>query len=61
MKSVPTVMPDDDTFQLFNTFCDPIFKEQEILEAENRRLSNLRDSLLPKLMSGEIDISELAL
>ena len=61
MKSVPTVMPDDDTFQLFNTFCDPIFKEQEILEAENRRLSNLRDSLLPELMSGEIDISELAL
>ena len=59
MKSVPTVMPDVDTIQFFNNFCEPIFKEQEILEAENRRLSALRDSLLPKLMSGEIDISSL--
>ena len=59
MKSVPTVMPDVNIIQLFNNFCEPIFKEQEILEAENRRLSALRDSLLPKLMSGEIDISSL--
>ena len=61
MKSVPTVMPDIDTIRLFNIFCEPIFKEQETLEAENRRLSVLRDSLLPKLMSGEIDVSELDL
>ena len=61
MKSVPTVMPDIDTIRLFNTFCEPIFKEQETLEAENRRLSALRDSLLPKLMSGEIDVSGLDL
>ena len=59
MKSVPTIMPDVNIIQLFNNFCEPIFKEQEILEAENRRLSALRDSLLPKLMSGEIDISSL--
>lgn len=59
MKSVPTVMPDVNIIQLFNNFCEPIFKEQEILEAENRRLSALRDSLLPELMSGEIDISSL--
>lgn len=59
MKSVPTVMPDVNIIQLFNNFCEPIFKEQEVLEAENRRLSALRDSLLPKLMAGEIDISSL--
>lgn len=59
MKSVPTVMPDVDTIQLFNNFCEPIFKEQEVLEAENRRLSTLRDLLLPKLISGEIDVSSL--
>lgn len=59
MKSVPTVMPDVDTIQLFSNFCEPIFKEQEILEAENHRLSTLRDSLLPKMISGEIDISLL--
>lgn len=61
MKSVPTVMPDADTIQLFSSFCEPVFKEQEILEAENQRLSALRDSLLPKLMSGELDVSNIDL
>lgn len=61
MKSVPTFMPDTDTIQLFRSFCEPLFKEQEVLEAENKHLSALRDSLLPKLMSGEIDVSELDL
>lgn len=61
MKSVPTVMPDADTIQLFSNFCEPVFKEQELLEAENKHLSALRDSLLPKLMSGEIDVSYLDL
>lgn len=61
MKSVPTVMPDADTIQLFSSFCEPVFKEQEILEAENQCLSALRDSLLPKLMSGELDVSNIDL
>lgn len=61
MKSVPTVMPDADTIQLFSSFCEPVFNEQEILEAENQRLSSLRDSLLPKLMSGELDVSNIEL
>lgn len=61
MKSVPTVMPDANTIQLFSSFCEPVFKEQEILEAENQRLSALRNSLLPKLMSGELDVSDIDL
>lgn len=61
MKSVPTIMPDMSTIQRFNIFCKPIFKEQEVLEVENHRLSILRDSLLPKLMSGELDISDIDL
>ena len=61
MKSVPTVMPDADTIQLFSSFCEPVFKEQEILEAENQCLSALRNSLLPKLMSGELDVSNIDL
>ena len=61
MKSVPTVMPDANTIQLFSSFCEPVFKEQEILEAENQRLSALRNSLLPKLMSGELDASDIDL
>lgn len=59
MKSVPTVIPDDNTIQLFSNLCEPIFKEQEVLESENKHLSTLRDSLLQKLISGEIDVSDL--
>jgi type I restriction enzyme S subunit len=34
----------------------PIFTKQEKLEEENKNLTTLRDTLLPKLMSGEIKI-----
>lgn len=57
MKSVEAVIPDSHTISKFNDFCFPIFEMQEKLERENRNLAALRDSLLPKLMSGEIDLS----
>lgn len=61
MRSVPTVIPDADTIQLFSNLCEPIFKEQEVLESENKYLSALRDTLLQKLMSGELDVSDMDL
>ncbi|WP_298462161.1 restriction endonuclease subunit S [uncultured Mitsuokella sp.] len=61
IKSVPVVIPDDEAIEKFNTFCTPIFQQQEILEAENSRLTNIRDTLLPKLMSGELDVSDIDL
>lgn len=61
MKSVPVVIPDNETIEKFNAFCTPIFQQQEVLEAENSRLADIRDALLPKLMSGEIDVSSLNL
>ena len=59
MKSVPTILPDKNVLEQFNSFCEPIFKKQEILEAESCRLATVRDSLLPKLMSGELNLSTL--
>lgn len=61
MKTVPVVIPDNMTIQKFNSFCTPIFQQQEVLESENSRLADIRDSLLPKLMSGEIDVSNIDL
>ena len=61
MKAVPVIIPDNETIENFNAFCVPIFQQQEILEAENFRLSNIRDTLLPKLMSGELDVSNIDL
>lgn len=61
MKSVPVVIPDNETIEKFNAFCAPIFQQQEVLEAENSRLADIRDALLPKLMSGELDVSAIDL
>jgi hypothetical protein len=40
----------------FEDMLRSVFAEQELLEDESRRLSLLRDTLLPKLMSGEIKL-----
>lgn len=61
MKGVPAVIPDTDTIARFNDFCSPIFAQQRILEEQNQSLATLRDDLLPKLMSGEIDVSAIKL
>ena len=58
MKSVPVLIPDTETLAQFNHFCAPIFSQQQILEEQNQSLANLRDSLLPKLMSGGLDVSK---
>lgn len=59
MKIVPTVIPDDETLKRFSDFCDPIMKQIWKNEQESKRLVELRDSLLPKLMSGDLDVSDL--
>ena len=61
MKNVPAVIPDTGTLAKFNDFCSPLFNEQKNLEQENQHLASLRDTLLPKLMSGEIDVSNIQL
>lgn len=61
MRTVPAVIPDDGSLQEFSDFCEPLFQQQRTLEAENHSLAALRDSLLPKLMSGGLDVSELDL
>ena len=59
MKSVPAFIPGVDTLKKFTDFCEPLFKEQQNLETENRNLSKVRDALLPRLMSGDLDVSDL--
>lgn len=61
MKNVPAVIPDAETLAKFSDFCAPIFAQQRILEEQNQSLATLRDNLLPKLMSGEIDVSAVQL
>ena len=61
MKNIPAVIPDAETLARFNEFCSPIFAQQRVLEEQCQSLAALRDNLLPKLMSGEIDVSDIQL
>lgn len=61
MRTVPAIIPDDDTLRRFKSFCDPLFQQQRTLEMQNRELAEIRDALLPRLMAGEIDVSSITL
>lgn len=61
VRCCPAVIPDTETLTCLNDFCAPIFAHQRTLEEQNQSLAALRDSLLPKLMSGEIDVSGIQL
>lgn len=52
---------DTDTIAKFHTFAQPLQKRIELLEYENKQIMSIRDTLLPKLMSGEIDVSAVQL
>lgn len=59
MNSLDAIIPSDEVLANFNALCNPIFKQQETLEMENQRLTTLRDTLLPKLMSGEMNVENI--
>lgn len=61
VKAMPFAVPNNTDLERFNEFALPAFEMVKSNLSENRRLSSLRDSLLPKLMSGELDVSELDL
>lgn len=61
IKSLPIALLDKKTMNQYDKLVCPLFSMMKNNEEENRKLAILRDSLLPKLMSGEIDISNLDL
>lgn len=56
MKQVPALIPCDTVLKKFQNICSLYFKQQLLFENQNRTLIAVRDSLLPKLMSGEIRV-----
>ena len=53
------ILPDAETLRKYNAVTVPIYKQIVENKLESRRLAQLRDALLPQLMSGEIDVSEV--
>ncbi len=58
-KAIPFVMPSRNLIDEFTEMVTPIFKQIDNLIMKNQNLRKTRDLLLPKLISGEIDVSDL--
>lgn len=61
IKAMPIVMPNSNELSLFYTATKPLYEQMLNIAKENIALASLRDALLPKLMSGEIDVSKIDL
>lgn len=61
IKSLPIAVLSNTTMNDYDELVSPLFALMKGNEEENRRLSELRDTLLPKLMSGELDVSNIEL
>ena len=59
IMNYPVVLPDKETLALFNGLIVPMLEQIAANRIESSRLTSLRDALLPKLMSGELDVSNL--
>ena len=59
VKAMELPLPDEDTLSKFNELVIPMTSTVISNQEENARLSQLRDALLPKLMSGELDVSDI--
>ena len=59
LNKVSVVIPSEAELSAFNSIVQPIFAQIRNLRAENDRLAATRDTLLPRLMSGELDVSNI--
>ncbi|MFI3805830.1 restriction endonuclease subunit S [Vagococcus fluvialis] len=55
MKNIDTIIPKSKIVSQFDEIIVPVFKLIEKCESENSSLTDTRDTLLPKLLSGEIE------
>lgn len=61
LKGYPTILPDEETLQRFDGIIKPMFLQMQNLTRESHDLMDLRDTILPRLMSGELDVYNLDL
>lgn len=61
IKGMPFIVPTNDELEEFHGFAAPMFAKIKANQIETDNLTALRDTLLPKLMSGELDVSDIEL
>ena len=61
IMNYPVVLPSKESLDLFNGVVVPMLDQISSNRVENSKLTALRDTLLPMLMSGELDVSDIEL
>lgn len=61
LNAMELLIPDADTFYKFENIVAPLYQAMQQNTQESSKLAELRDSLLPRLMSGELDVSSIDL
>ena len=61
LRSIQVVVPPQHELNAFNELIRPLFDQIRQNQDQSKALASLRDALLPKLMSGEIDVSDIRL
>ncbi|WP_017632907.1 restriction endonuclease subunit S [Vibrio sp. 624788] len=59
LRTIPVVLPSDELLKKFNEVVAPLMEKISDNHNQNKTLSNLRDTLLPKLLSGEIELVQV--
>ena len=58
VKAMPFVMPNQETLVSFSRLVSSLTNEIYTLQVQNHRLSEARDRLLPKLITGEMEVKK---
>lgn len=61
LRVFPATKADKATMKEFDVLVEPLFNAMLNADRENFKLTSIRDTLLPKLLSGEIDVSDIQL
>lgn len=61
LNAMPLYVPDDKTLSIFEETVTPMYSQMQENEKQSANLANIRDTLLPRLMSGELDVSDIEL
>ncbi|UQK36845.1 restriction endonuclease subunit S [Faecalibacterium sp. I4-3-84] len=61
LNAMEVVIPSASALEEFESLVAPMYEAMEANDVQSKALSQMRDTLLPKLMSGEIDVSDIQL
>ncbi|MFM5318779.1 restriction endonuclease subunit S [Aeromonas caviae] len=58
VRAIPILVPSPSLVTMFNDYANPIFNRIKLLEKQAQTLANLRDTLLPRLISGQLRLPD---